>query len=654
MSWSDDKRAREALAEQLLAAATLIVAGASLGLAVWQALQGSALTAYLVGNDRSAVAFRAALPCMLTGAWVVLGGAWLAATFAGEARASTFERWAARCSPLMLSALLPPLWQWEPWVEQPLAFLGLLVLIAVGARLSLTRALLATDVAVPARDAAVSTKFDARAPLVIVLGAAAGYCAYFGYYSVQRHHNLQTSAFDLGIFDNLLWNAADRYSFSLPSSPAEYADFRHLERHATFIALLLAPIYARAPRAETLLWMQAAGVALAAVPLFFIARRRLGAWSACLLAIGYLLYPPVHGPTLFDFHFILLGPLCLWTSVALLEARRDWLAALAIALSLSVREDVAVGVAMIGAYLIMTRQRPRAGLLLCAIGCAYVGVTKLVIMPGKFAGAGSFVDIYGGLVPNGAKGFGAVLQTVLANPAFTWKTLLTYDKLLYALQIAAPLALLPWLRAIGWICSLPGLLFCLLATEALPLVQISFQYTPHWTTYLFLALIVNVEWLSQHAESEAHGLSQKRAALAAFALCMLLGSHQFGGILQQNTLRAGFDVHGFGSTAEQRADYEAVRALVAKIPKDARVVASEYLVAQISNRRYAYSLRHGLADAEYLLLTTATDPRDDEREPLSEALGGRAWGVVDVQRAFVLVQRGADPSRNARVRRSLK
>ena len=212
------ERARDPLAEILLATSVLLGAGASFGLAVWEAVQGSALVLYLAENDRAAVAFGALLPSVLAGAWFVLGGAFLIARGADAgARSESFVTWAQRCQPLLWSALLPPLWQWQPWVTQPLGFLGLLALIAFGLRPSLARALSSVSVSRPR----LSLHFPAskHAPLAIVLVAAAAYCAYFGHYSVQNHHNLRTNSYDLGIFDNILWNTADRHSLSLPASP---------------------------------------------------------------------------------------------------------------------------------------------------------------------------------------------------------------------------------------------------------------------------------------------------------------------------------------------------------------------------------------------------------------------------------------------------
>ena len=64
------------------------------------------------------------------------------------------------------------------------------------------------------------------------------------------------------------------------------------------------------------------------VPLFFLAKRRLGAWVACLIATMYLLYAPLHGSNLYDFHYQPLGVFFLWLTRYFLEERRDRWAAL--------------------------------------------------------------------------------------------------------------------------------------------------------------------------------------------------------------------------------------------------------------------------------------------------------------------------------------
>ncbi|MFI5306175.1 MAG: DUF2079 domain-containing protein [Polyangiales bacterium] len=639
-----------ALAELWLAALEIFVAGASFGLCLWELAQGDNLAAFATRNERGGVAFGLALPSMVLGA-AALG---LVAVLGGQRAPDrlAFARWLAkRCSPVMLAALIPPLGFELIWDDHPLPFLVLASLLALGTRLLVGRSLSSGPAPVPvphaphaARLSLTLGRFAPHAPVALVITAATAYAIYFGLLSVQNHHNLETNSFDLGIFDNIFWNTAHRWDINLPASPYGGPDARHLGQHATLIVFVLAPIYALAPRAETTLWIQAVGVGLAALPLYLFASRHLRPWIACLVAIAYLFYPPVHGPNLYDFHFLLLAPLIHWTSLCLLEARRDRWAALFLLLGLLVREDAAAGVAIIGAYLIATKQRPRAGLLLCVIGSVYMLTMKLVVMPGGFGQGGSFVELYQALVPQGGKGLTAVLKTLVANPVFALGTLLTYDKLIYALQIAAPLAFLPWIRPLGLLCSLPGLFFCLLVTNALPLIQISFQYTPHWTTYLFLALVANLEGLNVDTR-ETFGPARQRAALAALVVGMALCSHQFGAILQHHTARAGYRSFVFGTTAAQQADYRDLRALIAKMPSDARVVGSERVVPHVSNRRYAYTLRYGIYDAQYIL-APVTGLFSEEHQALQRQLRGGHFGVVEVRGNFFLAKRGYSTAQN--------
>ena len=87
-------------------------------------------------------------------------------------------------------------------------------------------------------------------------------------------------------------------------------------------------------------------------------------------------------------------------------------------------------------------------------------------MPHFLGGATAYVHQYKDLVPEGDNGFGGVLKTVFGNPGYTATTiLLEQDKVLYLLQIMAPLAFFPWRRPIGLLCSLPGFFFTMLATH---------------------------------------------------------------------------------------------------------------------------------------------------------------------------------------------
>jgi uncharacterized membrane protein len=407
-------------------------------------------------------------------------------------------------------------------------------------------------------------------------------------------------------------------------------------------------VYALCQRAETLLVIQAVLVAGAALPLFFYARRHVGAWTACLLAYVYLLYPPVHGANLYDFHYLPIGVFFLWLSLYALDSRRPILTVVAVLFTLSVREDVAAGLAIVGAYLLLTGQRPRAGLVVGAIGLGFFALMKLVVMPRVLGGESSFISLFHDLVPAGENSFGGVLKTAIGNPGYTLHTLIERDKLLYLLQIFTPLAFLPLRRPIGLLCCALGFLFTLLSTGYAPLIQTSFQYTADWTTYLFMAMVGNLVWISRPlAVGDVKGPARRKAWLLTLVVSTLIGSYEFGAVFQRNTIRGGFGPYTFGTSPTDLEHRKAIHVILAEIPPRAKIVASEQLVPQVSNRADAYTLRVGTYDADYLLFSLPI--YGDEQRNAFPLLQGNSFGVVDVREPYVLARRGAPTLRNAAV-----
>jgi uncharacterized membrane protein len=232
------------------------------------------------------------------------------------------------------------------------------------------------------------------------------------------------------------------------------------------------------------------------------------------------------------------------------------------------------------------------------------------------------------------------------------KTLLFQKKIIYALQIFVPLLLLPLRRPYGWLLLGPAFLLTLLAHmktgPAGALVSISFQYTAHWTPYVFIGSILALGQMGQplHAE-DREGPLRRQAALIALVFASLAVSYQFGAVLQHHTARAGFDDFVFGTTTEDLARRESRRAILAQIPPDARVSASERELPHVANRAFAYTLRSGVFDADYVFFAYGLPwTRPDDMAPVRRILAERQFGVVDEEGPFVLLRRGAPIDRN--------
>lgn len=583
-----------------------------------------------------------------------VGAVLLGALFLWKRDLGVLERLVRRLSPFALASLVPLLFDARLWDGWDLVFLPLALVFGFGTWAA-TRAVLETEPAFPglarrgrtlrdrlavARDrlGSLSTRIDA--PLLVAVVAACAYAAYFSVVTIESHRNLGTSSFDMGLEDNLMWNLVHGAPL-FKSTPFGGPTGTHFGHHATFFSFVLAPLYLAAPHPETLLVVQATLMGAAAVPLHLYARRHVPPWTATLVAVLYLLYAPLHGANLYDFHYLPLGVGFLWLVLYAVEARRHVLAVVAAVLAMSVREDVAFLLSVMGLFLLLRGTSARAGALLAVTAGGYFLVMKLGVMPHYAHGDASFVNQYAGLVPPEAHGFGGVLETLAGNPVYAESVVVERDKLAYVLQLLVPLLFLPLTRPIGILLAVPGFVFTLLSTKYPPLTQISFQYTTYWTAMLFVGLVLAIERASER------GPRRRWALVAGVVASSLACSYLYGAVFQRDTARGGFERFHFGTTQvdlDRRAELDAV---LAELPPDARVSASEHLLPHVSGREDAYTLRAGVYDAEYLLLQMP--PRSDERDAVITALQEGGFGVVDDRGEMVLAKRGEPTTRNASV-----
>jgi uncharacterized membrane protein len=572
----------------------------------------------------------------------------------------TLERLSRRLCPLLVVGLIPFLFCRRVWVDWDIVALPLVAVFSWGLSRGV-RVALETNRTFPAASFSTArlrgwrTELAAHAkrlpripPVAVVAVAATAYGVYFSVISIVHHWNLGSSSFDLGLEDNLLWHVVHGGLPLFHSTPFGGPKVTHFGNHATFFAYVLAPFYAVAQRPETLLVVQAFLMGAAAIPLYLFASRHLPPWTAVIVALAYLVYPPLHGANLYDFHYLPLGVFFLWLVLYAVETDRRPLAVLSIVLALSVREDVAACLAVLGLFLLLRGTAPRAGALIAAIGATYFFVLKMAIMPIFSGGDPSFLNQYAGLLPEGRHGYAGVLETVLSNPVFTTKVLLTKEKVTYLLEIFTPLCFLPLRRPIAFLLVLPGFLFTLLATDYAPLNLPSFQYTSYWTAFMFLGVVIALEHAAAPRDSADRGGGiRQRALVVGLVAASVTCTYLDGAILNRIDVRWGFgrfDVATSSVDLEKRAN---LAALLAWIPKDAKVVASEHLVPHVSNRDTAYSLRHALFDADWLLFETPLN--DGERDRAVDALTNGGFGVVAVQGTMAVAKRGAPNDLNPAV-----
>jgi len=640
--------------------------GWSLGILLAVVLVKGDLERFVTFNSVGAVGRRFMLAVMFATALLAgAGGAvygWRVRRRGGVAR---LEQVARRLAPVALVGFLPFLFQWHAWQGRELTFLWAAALFSFAAWAAARAALSSPPIFTSPSTAPVSPAGDCNGngngnvmigrlvarlqpvrdclagrrwpwlPGAIVVVAAAGYTVLFSIYTITFHRNLHTAAYDLGLEDNLVWNVLHGYGF-FRSTVFSGPHGSHFGNHATFFSYVIAPFYALAQRAETLLVIQSLLIAAAAVPLYLHARRHLGAWAACVIALCYLIYAPNHGANLYEFHYIPLGGFFIWSALYCFETRRDRLAVVMTILAMSVREDIGgAGVAILGAYMLIAGVRPRAGLIVAAAGALQFALLKLVFMP-AVSGIESFIVFYKDLFPRGQDTFSGVLKTVFGNPFYTLGTLLERDKLYFLLQFFVPLAFIPFGRPIVLLLMVPGFFFTLLSTGYAPLIQASFQYTFLWTVFLFIGLVATLARPKPGA-TPVEQARRVRAALFALVCAMVPTSYQLGAVFQRHTAR-------------DLGDREKFARIVRDIPPRAKVTACDNLVPHVSNRPVAYTLRFDVFDADYILFFSDLGRIDGaERGKVTTALTSGDFGVVEIIEPFAVAKRGHTTALNNRV-----
>ena len=638
---------RPRLTLALSGVAVLLFAGFSLGLCSWGLFARGDLYTFVVSNGPSRTPGLRAVLAGLGGAAMLLGGALVLLAKRRQLCGEAIYQVARRLSPAVLLGLFPIMFHWRLWQGgREIVFLLLGLVLVFGAQKLLQLSFGAPPIF--ARPAFLARLLADRSdvgratihylPFVLVLLAAAGYAAFFSYHTVVHHRNILSSSLDLGLEENVIWNALHSGAL-FRTTPYGGPHGNLIGEHAAYLSYVIAPLYGIHQSAETILVLQSILIGGAAVPLYLVARKYLSPWLCCLLAVWYLCYAPLHGSNLYDFHYPPLAPFFLWFTLYFVLSQRRVLTVIFALLTLSVREDISLGLCIFGLFLILTNRQARAGFWLAVVGVLYFIGMKLVIMPLQRGGQEAFIHQYAGLVPEGSRGFSGVIKTVLGNPVFTLGLLLDREKLVYLLEIFLPLAFFPLRRPIGLLCCVPGFLFTLLSTGYRPLYQISFQYTAHWTAYLFIATIANLAWADREARRRGPaGAAWRSAWVGAISLGVLVTSYQLGAILQQNATRGGFGIYHFGTTSEDVQRRRTLYDLLAMVPPKAKVVSSENIVPQISNRAFSYTLRMGIHDADYLLFSIP--PGGDERTHALEALRPGTFGVVAERGQFVLAKRG--------------
>jgi uncharacterized membrane protein len=563
------------------------------------------------------------------------------------------ERWLWFSSPLMLAPGLASVLHYKPWLNAYDRLLPVVLLLSLAFEILAFQALVAAPR--QAREwwrdviAQIPKIARERGPLILVSAATLFYIGFFSFYLVRWHYKLKTGNFDLSINNNLLFGGLRGHFLEstvvFPQDPKKY-----LANHAKFGGYLFLPIYALFPRAETLLVLQSTLIGASAMPLFGFARRRLPEWLAALVALAYLAYYPMHGASFSEFQYVPIAGFFVLSAIWAAETRRWVVFWIVFLMGMTMREDIPIGMALVGGFLLLSGHRPLPGLVMAVISVIYFVTLRFYVMDS--AGDWWFPNMYKELWADGEKGFRSVIKTLLSNPLFVISKVLVEKKLIYLLHLLVPLAFLPARRWYLWSAFIPGAFLTLLVTNYDPPITFTFHYVMHWAPYLFVAAVLALEAIGKRPD---FGLERRHAAALAMGGASLVLSYNYGAFPRRDgSFKGGFQKVDFEMTDEERARYQNLRTLIALIPPDASVAATEKVGPHASSRLLMYTMRHGSQNAEYILASSRELKLSRTKPKLLEALRSNEYGVVKRIADLALLKKGQDPSHNEEMVRDWK
>ncbi|MCU0546599.1 MAG: DUF2079 domain-containing protein [Oscillatoriaceae cyanobacterium Prado104] len=248
--------------------------------------------------------------------------------------------------------------------------------------------------------------------------------------STVRHALFQSTAFDLGIFDQAI------YLISQNQTPFSSLMQMHiLGDHAAIVHYLLALLYKIYPNVHWLFLVQAVALSSGAWPSWSLAcLSGLNREESSAIAFIYLLYPVVFNINLFDFHpEVIALPALL---AAILAARLNkfaWFCS-AILLILSCKAVLSLTVAAMGCWLLFCEKKMRFGTLALLLGTAWFFIASGKIIPYFSGSEVAGVGRYGYL---GNSVLEIALNLVL-KPQLVLGKIISFDTLKYLFSLTLP------------------------------------------------------------------------------------------------------------------------------------------------------------------------------------------------------------------------
>ena len=395
-----------------------------------------------------------------------------------------------------------------------------------------------------------------------------------------RVFSFSTPTFDFGIFAQMFHSMK---TTGLPITTVERdGPLSHFAVHVSPVYYLLLPFYCIVPHPATLQVLQAALLVSSVIPLWKIGKHHnLHPGLRFLLCVLLLLYPAYAGGASYDIHEnAFLTPLLLWLFYGI-DRRNGIITAIAALLTVLVKEDAAVYVAVVALFLLL-----RSALAPDKKWGLITGTLLLLGSVGWFLAVTGYLSIFGdgvmtyrydNFMYDDSDSLITVIKAVLLRPMKAVFECVDQQKLKFIGLTMGALAFLPLMtrRYERLVLLIPYLLVNLM-TDYQYQHDIFFQYTYGSTACLIYLVLVNLaDW------------RKDLYRLIALGLAVAVSFGCFWSQIIPKAVRYPTYCRTYAGY------YDALREVLDVIPEDASVAATTYYTTYLSQRDVLYDVRYG-------------------------------------------------------------
>jgi uncharacterized membrane protein len=402
---------------------------------------------------------------------------------------------------------------------------------------------------------------------VLLLSGVIAIFVIFTALGIAWHLSLSSGTWDLGVFDQAIWNTAqgDMLFSSIKNNINLLGD------HFEPILLFIAPLYKLWPSVYVLIILQSLLLASAIIPLYLIAKYRLKERLLIFaFIVSYILSRPLRGVGLFDFHpecFIL--PLLFWAYYFLIT-RKNALLFLTLLVLLLCKEDTAFLISGLGIFAFFAQKRIGLGVSLFISGIAtWILITKIVIPHFNPLHQYGYMN----RLPFGLT-YKDNIKAIINKPLLLSRLILDKTKIEYCIKFFAPLGFLSLLSPAHYILiAIPLLKNLMPSSKFSGWYKISSHYTASIIPFIYISAIYGAKKVLEKIHFKKIGLF--------ISLFIIFASLMFYGKT---------DAHKFMRFLHTIDNSQTLRKLsyLKMIPCNASLSTNFNLVPHLSHRKYIF------------------------------------------------------------------